>query len=144
MPAVWSEEPRPADRFACAECLDRHRAARRDERLDRDVAVTDDVERVGFVAFAEELRAGIEVHVPGAAREQREAVVAEPCEERHVREELVERPRHAPSAVARIAATSSVMSIPTGHQVMQRPQPTQPDESNWSNQVPSLWVIHWR
>ena len=27
----------------------------------------------------------------------------------------------------RMAATSSVMSIATGHQVMQRPQPTQPE-----------------
>ena len=45
---------------------------------------------------------------------------------------------------ARIAATSSVMSIATGHQVMQRPQPTQPEVPNWSIQVESLWVIHWR
>jgi hypothetical protein len=27
------------------------------------------------------------------------------------------------------------MSIATGHQVMQRPQPTQPDDPNWSIQV---------
>ena len=46
--------------------------------------------------------------------------------------------------VARIAATSSVMSMPTGHQVMHRPQPTQPDVPNWSCQVPSLCVIHCR
>jgi hypothetical protein len=29
-----------------------------------------------------------------------------------------------------MARASSVMSMPTGHQVMQRPQPTQPDVSN--------------
>ena len=46
--------------------------------------------------------------------------------------------------VPRIAATSSVRSIPTGHQVMQRPQPTHPDVSNWSIQEASLWVSHWR
>ena len=31
---------------------------------------------------------------------------------------------------ARMAAASAVMSIPTGHQVMHRPQPTQPDVPN--------------
>ena len=36
------------------------------------------------------------------------------------------------------------MSIPTGHQAMQRPQPTQPELPNWSCQVLSLWVIHCR
>jgi len=36
------------------------------------------------------------------------------------------------------------MSIPTGHQVMHRPHPTQPELSNWSYQVDNLWVIHWR
>ena len=41
-------------------------------------------------------------------------------------------------AFALIAAASSVMSMPTGHQVMQRPQPTQPDVPNWSIQVASL------
>ena len=45
---------------------------------------------------------------------------------------------------ARIAATSSVMSMPTGHQVRHRPQPTQPDVPNWSIQEESLWVIHCR
>ena len=29
-----------------------------------------------------------------------------------------------------MAATSSVMSIPTGHHVMHRPHPTQPDVPN--------------
>jgi hypothetical protein len=43
-----------------------------------------------------------------------------------------------------MAAVSSVRSMPTGHQVMQRPQPTQPEVPNWSCQVASLWVIHWR
>ena len=42
------------------------------------------------------------------------------------------------------ADTSWVMSMPVGHHAMHRPQPTQPDEPNWSCQVPSLWVIHCR
>ena len=36
------------------------------------------------------------------------------------------------------------MSMATGHQVMHRPQPTQPEVPNWSIQVASLCVIHWR
>ena len=48
------------------------------------------------------------------------------------------------SPVPRMAAASSVMSIPAGHQVMQRPQPTQPFSPNWSTHVASLCVIHWR
>jgi hypothetical protein len=47
-------------------------------------------------------------------------------------------------SLARIAATSSVMSIATGHHVMQRPQPTQPEVPNWSIQLASLCVSHWR
>jgi hypothetical protein len=34
--------------------------------------------------------------------------------------------------------------MPTGHQVMHRPQPTQPELPNWSIQVANLWVSHWR
>ena len=42
----------------------------------------------------------------------------------------------------RMAATSSVMSIATGHQVMQRPQPTQPETPYWSIHEASLCVSH--
>ena len=42
------------------------------------------------------------------------------------------------------ASSSSRMSMPTGHQVMHRPQPTQPNVPNWSTQVANLWVSHWR
>src|SRR6056297_1402008 len=50
----------------------------------------------------------------------------------------------ASSEVRRITSTSSVRSMPTGHQVRHRPQPTHPEVSNWSIQVASLWVSHWR
>ncbi len=42
------------------------------------------------------------------------------------------------------ARSSSRTSMPTGHQVMHRPQPTQPDIPNWSHHVPNLWVSHCR
>ena len=57
---------------------------------------------------------------------------------------LLAVPRLASLAPAMRRAASSVMSMPTGHQAMHRPQPTQPDLPNWSCQVPSLWVIHCR
>ncbi len=43
-----------------------------------------------------------------------------------------------PASVPNKACTSSVMSIPTGHQVMQRPQPTQPERPYCSFQLPTL------
>ena len=43
-----------------------------------------------------------------------------------------------------MAISSSRTSMPTGHQVMQRPQPTQPLLPNWSHHVANLWVSHWR
>ena len=67
-----------------------------------------------------------------------------PGEERGLGHQLRDRPHLVSPSVARIAAASSVMSMATGHQVMQRPQPTQPEVPNWSCQVPSLWVIHCR
>ncbi len=47
-------------------------------------------------------------------------------------------------SLARMAAASSVMSMPTGHQVMHRPQPTQPEVPNWSIQEANLCVSHYR
>jgi hypothetical protein len=43
--------------------------------------------------------------------------------------------RHGVVASSVTARISSVTSMPTGHHVMQRPQPTQPDVPNWSHQV---------
>ena len=43
-----------------------------------------------------------------------------------------------------MTASSSRTSMPTGHQAMHRPQPTQPLEPNWSHHVENLWVSHWR
>ena len=55
-----------------------------------------------------------------------------------------DRTSSPPCALRRMARTSSVMSMPTGHHVMQRPHPTQPELPNWSCHEASLWVIHWR
>src|SRR5271169_3051019 len=49
-----------------------------------------------------------------------------------------------PASLCRMARASSVISMATGHHVMQRPHPTQPEVPNWSIQVASLCVIHCR
>ena len=44
----------------------------------------------------------------------------------------------------RIASISSVTSMPTGHHVMHRPQPTHPDVPYWSIHDANLCVSHCR
>ena len=115
--------------------------------LERHAAVADQIELVGRLALAKEILAGVEADVAGAAGDELDRVLLEPGEERMLADDPVHALDHVASlgaGSARMARTSSVMSMPTGHQVMQRPQPTQPDEPNWSHQVASLWVIHWR
>ena len=50
--------------------LDRHRAAPRDDGLERHGALADDVEGVRLLALAQELLAGLEDAVARAARDQ--------------------------------------------------------------------------
>ncbi len=146
MRAVRREEPRPAEDLAVVNRLDHDLAARRDEVPDGDRAVADDVEAVGGVALAEDRLALLEVDVAPAAGDERRGPPPS-CRRRTASGRGARQ-----AAVAALfsscsvfrAATSSVMSIPTGHHVMQRPQPTQPDVSNWSCHVPSLCVSHCR
>ena len=122
------------------------RAALGDEGLERHVADRITKKRVGRIALAEQVLAGREARW-GAAGDQLEMLAAHAGERGRLREQIVNRPHRSSlgaASVARIAAASSVMSIATGHQVMQRPQPTHPDVPNWSIQVASLCVIHCR
>ena len=124
--------------------LDRDGAARRHERLERDAAVPEDVEGVGLVAVAEEQLALAEMRRSSRSRRSARAGPASgPGRAARRAGWSQSSPSSAPS-LARIAVSSSVTSIPTGHQVMQRPQPTQPELPNWSCQVPNLCVSHWR
>ena len=128
--------------------LERERAALGHVGLERHVALADDVEGVRRLALAKQVVAGLEDAVRRAAGDQRQPLGGHPLEGRHLGQQrsivrIVLAPA-SPRSVARIAAASSVMSIATGHQVMQRPQPTQPEVPNWSIQLASLWVIHWR
>jgi hypothetical protein len=146
------------------ERLDRDRFAARVGHLEGHVAVDEQVQRVGDPAVPDHELAGGQPTVVAPSAIATTCSAASPRQKgwlamatRRASGSAVSgglvgpcRPwRHLPSvaagaAVARMAATSSVRSIPTGHQVMHRPQPTQPDVSNWSIQVASLWVIHWR
>ena len=112
---------------------------------------------------SEQQLSGPVVHVGAAPRDQVEIGAAQAGEERMRLEQLADVSRlHGSSSLglrpgsvsttaaghgagpSMRAATSSVRSMPTGHQVMQRPHPTQPEWPNWSIHVPSLWVSHWR
>ena len=95
--------------------------------------------RVGGIALAQEVLAGLEAAIASASGDQLAMLGRELARARRSR---LAGPQSCASP--RIAAASSVMSIATGHQVMQRPQPTQPEVPNWSIQPASLCVIHCR
>ena len=116
--------------------------------LQRHLAMPDQKELVGGIALVDQILAGIEAMIARAAGNRpRPSSASSPAKNGCAR-----TMRSSPSmvgllgfaGVARIAAASAVMSMPTGHQVMQRPQPTQPEVPNWSIQLASLWVIHCR
>ena len=148
------QEPRPAEDLAAPEGLDGGPGPVGQDDLESDLPFVDEYELARDVPVPDQHLAA---HVRALHRDR-----GEEAEELgvHVPEEAVvdetERrgggfrahadPFADPTLGAgfRIAATSSVISIPTGHQVIQRPHPTQPDSPNWSCHVPSLWVSHWR
>jgi hypothetical protein len=138
LPPVRREQPRPAEQVAVVQRLERHRIARGDVQLERDRAVADRVEGVCLLALPEQVLPGFGAHVRRTPGDQLELRGREPAEGGHLRDQGIHLPHCFPSghaggpplSVARIAATSSVMSIATGHHVMHRPQPTQPNVSN--------------
>ena len=110
--------------------------------LERDAPAAKRPEDVRRLAFPEQGLAGLEAIRPGTAGKLVRKRVVEAPKTRASRTTCVKR--LASLVLPRIAAASSVMSMPTGHQAMQRPQPTQPLVPNWSCQVASLCVIHCR
>ncbi len=113
--------------------------------LERHRALADQEEAIGRVALAEQLCAGGEVLVGRRIRRSAARCACDsPANSGAARDQLLKRLHRHVASLSRIARASSVMSMPTGHHVMQRPQPTQPELPNWSIQVASLWVIHWR
>ena len=133
------------------------------EDLDGDRALAHDVEPVRVLPFLEEVGPGFEPDVRGAARDERDVIAAHPLQEGMLGEDRLHRLAAVGHRVAESgtnmfvmghsfrragagwnARASAVRSIPTGHQVMHRPQPTQPDSPNWSTHDASLWVSHCR
>ena len=118
--------------------------------LDRDVPRRHEVRDIRRAALSEQQLAGPEAHDLRPLGDELHGLGGEVRQEGMVRQQVAHRLVHETStsatapSLARMAAASSVMSMPTGHQAMQRPQPTQPDVSNWSHHVDSLWVSHWR
>ena len=113
--------------------LKRQRALPGNRDLQRDTAMAQQVELVRRFAFVEQVLARFEAHVLRAAADELSEAFLETNEEGVLPDDSFESfDGYAPrlGSVARMASTSSVMSMPTGHQVIQRPQPTQPDVSN--------------
>src|ERR1039457_2287556 len=151
LPLVGLEQPGPAQHIAAIEGVDDHPAPARHIEAEGDAAAAQDIEGVGRLPLGEDPLSRPVVDVAAAARDESEAVLVQALEEGLLGDEIGDRLhgvapagwRVSPS-VARIADTSSVMSMPTGHRAIPRPPPTHPEVPNWSYQVASLWVIHCR
>lgn len=147
MPAVRLEQPGPAKQIAFTKGLQDCLAPGRNVNVERNEPGTDDPEPVGDTVLIEDAGAAGEGDIVGE-RDQPLAVAGRQSPEKPVANNGHCGPSvgscRAASRSRFSAWASSVMSIPTGHHTMQRPQPTHPELSNWSYQVPSLWVAHCR
>src|SRR5208283_3587995 len=154
MPAVGRKQPRPSQYLASTDSLHRSKAAVRDGELHRDQTLTNEVKVVGRVALMEDDLPRLEAHVHRTSGNQLDVPILHALKKWMLSENWFKCVYHAGSllrsagalteSLSRMAPVSTVISIPTGHQVMQRPQPTQPETPNWSIQVASLCVTHWR
>src|SRR5665213_3938646 len=154
-PPVRSDEPTPTHDRTRTDRLDDDRGAPGRVHVDRDESPTKEVEGVGALALATKKITRRERHVARTTFNECDVLVVQSGREGVGSHELGDGGTHVatprtwtrvdnPMSDRAIAAASSVMSMPTGHQAMHRPHPTQPVVSNWSHQVESLWVIHWR
>lgn len=128
------------------EGLDNCGASARLVHVEGDQPGADDPETVGRTALLEDTDTGEERDFAGET-EQPVTVFGRQSAEKSVsfRRHEGASPCAAPAVRSSFRAwASSVMSMPTGHHTMHRPQPTQPELPNWSYQVPSLWVAHCR
>ena len=109
----------------------------------------DQEELVGGIALVEQILPGIETVIARAAGDELAELRLQAGEERMRQDDAFKSFHGRASLVCRRRGPDrgglfGVMSMPTGHQVMQRPQPTQPEVPNWSIQLASLCVIHCR
>ena len=95
--------------------------------------MADEVEPICGLALAKQILAFLKAHILGASADKLAELLVQAGKKPMLPDNAFE-PFHdrllQRAALVRIAATSSVMSMPTGHHVMQRPQPTQPEVPN--------------
>ena len=147
MPDERREKPGPPKRLACLESLNGHNAIAGDKWCFKsNPPLIDQIEMIRFGTCLENLLPRSEVLESRTLSKQMRIALMEVFQKR-VSGYDVFKGFHGTASFgvdeaeisdARMARTSSVMSMPTGHHVMQRPQPTQPDVPNWSIHVASL------
>src|SRR5208283_1085345 len=154
-PPVGGNEPRPPEDLPLFDRLDRDPGPVAAPDLERDLPLEHEEELLGGLPLMHQHLADVVGPFLGLRDHRMDESRVDVDEERVAQDAVGDGfacgcGHFFPSEVAgadgtvRIAATSSVRSIPTGHQVMQRPQPTHPEVPNWSCQLASLWVSHWR
>ncbi len=142
LPLVGRIEPRPSQDLARVDGLNPVRAAAGYVDLQRNPAGPDQVRSIGFIALPEQKLAGVKADVRCASGQKLQVPFGETAQEAMLAQDRQQRlgfdgrtpcdaySRAARRSVARMAATSSVISIPTGHHEMQRPHPTHPEVPN--------------
>src|SRR5262249_48132938 len=117
---VGRYQPGNADQLALGHGLEGYCVAAGRGHFQGHPAVANHVELVRRGALVEEVLAGVEADVPRTARDELDHLLAQPGEEPVVADELVHSFDHgvasADAGCSRMARTSSVMSMPTGHQ----------------------------
>jgi len=150
VPPVWGHKPRQAEHVSRSKRLHNDRSAAGNVRAELNMANTEEPTSSSMLVFLEYRDPGVDTHLP-CRRCNRGALGRSEAIEWQESDQRAGRGHDDPaagvvsgSANPASLAASSVMSIPTGHHAMHRPQPTQPDCPNWSYQVPNLWEIQWR
>ncbi len=134
MPPVGRKQPRPSEDIAGVERVEGLHPSPRRRDSESNPAGPQRPERVGVGTLPDDRGARRDDDVSTASGQHLEMVRVHPREEAMCRQLIGDAVQLAVAArapsVDRIAAASSVMSMPTGHQAMHRPQPTQPEVPN--------------
>src|SRR5260370_28723607 len=137
MPAIGWKEPGPAQHLAGFDSFDSHWLVLRRDGLQGDFALADQIKVGRVLPFVKKIVPGIKTDIHRTSSNEFHRPRIESLKERMRGQNGFECVHHASPfsvlvtcSLARSARTSSVRSMPTGHQVMQRPQPTHPDVPN--------------
>ena len=142
-PFVGRKKPGPPQDVSRMKGLELNRTTMGYMDFDRDRSLPDEIEMVRGLSFFQDEFSRLDDLIRAAAGEKLDVILMKILEKGMVLEnfrDVFDRHFELP----RMAEISSVKSMPTGHQAMQRPHPTQPDVPNWSIQLATLCVSHWR